>query len=102
MAAETFFGKIANDVFEATEQIATRMEEGITLITTGQLPNQHQGGNAEPTNLDEFDFDNLSEEDIQKLLGDEMMQNSPLSGIADSVIGDIMAGQVSSRMRKQG
>mmetsp|Transcript_50139 Transcript_50139/g.76243 ORF Transcript_50139/g.76243 Transcript_50139/m.76243 type:complete len:246 (-) Transcript_50139:194-931(-) len=94
MAAETFFGKLANDVLEATEHIATRMEEGISVLTTGDLPNAGERGNAQLTNLDEFDLDSLSEEEIQRLLSQEIMENSPLSGIADSVIGDIVAGQI--------
>ena len=101
MAAESFFGKIADDV----EKIATRMEEGWNVSMTGELPNEQQeqppihgvggSGSVDNIDLDEFDLDGLTEQEIQELLSEEMMQNSPLAGIADSVLGDIMAGQVS-------
>lgn len=97
--AERFFGKIASDV----EKIATRMEEGISVLTTGELPKQQQqeqqqgggdegfGGSEDLADLP--DLEGMSEQEIQKLMETEMMQNSPLAGIAESVVGDIIAGQ---------
>jgi hypothetical protein len=79
------------------------MEEGISVLMTGDLPEgAEQNGIPESSSSsnepefdsDDFDLDNLSEEELQRLLSQEMMQNSPLEGIADSVIGDIVGGQV--------
>ena len=101
MTEEGFFGKLANDVFEATEQIATRMEEGLSVLMTGKLPDEasenQESAQAMPDlsgSLTEEDLQNLSEEEIQMLIKQEMMENSPLEGIAVSVIGDIMKNQV--------
>jgi hypothetical protein len=108
MATENFLTKMANEVLQAADNVATRMEEGLSVIMTGELPKE--GAAAGDSNIpvqeeEEFDmknfdikdfpeFDNLSEEEIQRILQDEMMQNSPLAGIADSVLGDIVSGQV--------
>jgi hypothetical protein len=110
MAAENFLTKMANEVLQAADNVATRMEEGLSVIMTGGLPNEgaaagdsNAGSNIPVQEEEEFDmkdfpeFDNLSEEEIQRIIQDEMMQNSPLAGIADSVLGDIVSGQVSKR-----
>lgn len=96
MSEESFFGKLANDVFQATEEIAARFEEGLSALMTGDLPDSeiHQHG-SEPMDLQsEEDLNNLSEEQLQKLIHQELMENSPLEGIADSVLGDIMKNKV--------
>ena len=98
--AERFFEKVAENVLQASEQIVNRMEEGFSVLTTGDLPKGSQqedtmdSSNEQEFDLDDIDIDNLSEEEIQRIMAEEMMQNSPLDGIADSVIGDIVAGQV--------
>jgi hypothetical protein len=104
MAAENFFTRTANQVLQASEDMANRMEEGISVLMTGDLPKgAEQNGIPESSSSSneapEFDFDdldleNLSEEELQRIISEEMMQHSPLEGIADSVIGDIFAGQV--------
>ena len=103
MAAETFFTKLADNVLQASENIVNRMEEGISVLMTGDLPegakqnDMHDSStsNQAEFDIDDLDLDNLSEEELQRILSEEMMQGSPLEGIADSVIGDIVAGQVS-------
>jgi hypothetical protein len=40
MAAENFLTKIANDVLQAADNVATRMEEGLSVIMTGGLPKE--------------------------------------------------------------
>lgn len=50
--------------------------------------------------MDEIDVDSLSEEELQQVLAEHhqealnMMDSSPLKGIADSVLGDIVGGQI--------
>jgi hypothetical protein len=38
MAAESFFNRIADQVIRVTEQIQTRMEEGLGVMWNGELP----------------------------------------------------------------
>jgi hypothetical protein len=101
MAEESFFGKLANDVFEATEQIAARLEEGLNVLMTGDLPGlEKQESRQEISEPTEEDLENLSEEEVQDLLRQEMMMNSPLEGIADGVLGDIMKNQVRATLKR--
>jgi hypothetical protein len=102
--AETFFNRIADDVLQAAEQIQNRFEEGWSFMSKGELPNQPQ----QPTQpqqpiidmselSDMGELEGLTEDEIRELLQTEqdlMMQHSPLKGIADGVVGDIMAGNV--------
>lgn len=95
---EGLLDRLANEVLEASEQIVTRFEEGISVLTTGELPQQVASDDAaghEMPNLDDMDIDDLSEEEVQRLLEEQLMDNSPLEGIASSVIGDIVSKQVS-------
>ena len=95
---EGLLDRLANEVLEASEQIVTRFEEGISVLTTGELPQQTASDGAaghEMPNLDDMDIDDLSEEEVQILLEEQLMDNSPLEGIASSVIGDIVSKQVS-------
>jgi hypothetical protein len=89
---ESYFAKVANDVLEATEQIATRMEEGLTAIMKGETPKQED-------HYDQPILDGMDGEDGEDWLTieEELRRSSPLEGIAESVMGNIMAGQV--RMR---
>lgn len=100
-AAEKFFNRIASDVLEATEHLSNRLEEGVfSALLTGELPKaatqqqEHAGSQQEFDPEDFGDFDGMDEEEIRRMLEDQMMMGSPLEGIADSVMGDIMQGQV--------
>jgi hypothetical protein len=107
--AEAFFNKIAEDVLRATELIQTIMEEGIGVVLNGELPDDGaakasasaasdstQGANSghQEFDVEDVDLDNLSDEELERLLAEDMMQSSPLKGIADDVMGNIMSGQV--------
>ncbi|KAG7363037.1 transmembrane protein [Nitzschia inconspicua] len=105
--AEQFFNRIAEDVLKATEQIQSRFEEGWSVLSTGELPKASQKPNefADSTaeqlhqqaiDYDDLDLEGLSEEEIRELLDtqEDLMQHSPLKGIADGVMGNIMAGNV--------
>src|SRR5687767_11704096 len=106
MAAERFFTKIANEVLQATEHVSTRMEEGLTAMLKGEFPKQADSSkNKIPTmdlherDDDDMNVEDLSEEEIQELIQQEMMRNSPLGGIADGVMGDIMSRNVRKHKR---
>lgn len=105
--AEAFFDKVAQDVLLVTEQIQTVMEEGIGILLNGGAVPKNSGsdGTSETasTGGDEFvntiqeeepDWDNLSEEEIERMLAEEMKDGSPLTGIANNVLGNIMSTQV--------
>ena len=88
MAKTGIFGKIVNEILQATEHVAARMEEGVSVLLTGKLP----GATNEETNMGGEPIVPSKEDD---LLMDEDIVGSPLEGIADSVLGDIISGQVS-------
>lgn len=86
--AEGVFARIANEVLEAAEHIVTRVDEGVAAIMHGSLP--HDGASSH-----NIDSDPAADADYDPLM-DEDMEGSPLEGIADSVLSDIMGGQVCS------
>ena len=95
MSEESAFSRVANEVLQAVDHLSTRMEEGLSVLLTGNLPEEEEAstGNQEiPKDDLEFDGD-ISDEDLDQLLNEGMMNDSPLGGIADSVISDIMANQ---------
>lgn len=99
-AAERFFTKVANDVLEASEKISTRLEEGLSALMAGGAGEGAGGGTGADTgtagggNGREEDFEILDDaEDIGMMDGAEMKHGSPLEGIAESVMGDIMKNQ---------
>lgn len=100
---ESFFSKIANDILKSAEQITARLEDGISVILTGQLA--HQPDNSESSTsssstshyhrdtgrINDFDVDeddNFTEDEIK-----EMLRNHPLQGMADEVLGGIIQNQ---------
>lgn len=90
--AESFFTKLSNDVLEATEQVANRMEEGLALLFNGgDSQRNHAGQNPASADHNPFRDDDDDQEHLE-----EELRNNPLQGIADSVVGDIMIGQVGS------
>jgi hypothetical protein len=102
--AEKFFNKIADDVLKATENIQARFEEGWSVLSTGALPDSAKAGSSASSSpeiefdLDDFDVEGLSEEELQELMAEhqqQMMENSPLKGIAENVMGNIMSQNVS-------
>ena len=96
--AESYFARVANEILQSAEQIVTRFEEGISVITTGSLPpkdgqqQQRDGGDAGSTD-ESFDvFDNDDEDDHAFDVNSGF--SSPLEGMAEHVLGDIMSSQV--------
>lgn len=98
------FNKLADEVLEASERISTRFEEGLSVLLDGELPKGPESNSADGSfsqqevpisDFDDFDLDGLTEEEIQRIIQTEMMDSSPLEGIADSVISDITSKQAS-------
>ena len=106
-AAEKFFTKVANDVLQASEQLATRMEEGINAILTGNIDgSKSRSGDAVngggETGQDSGEFANSGNGDDFEIMDDENFDDgsfSPLHNIAENVVGDIMNSQVRSQHR---
>lgn len=83
------FEKISNHILESAEHVATRLEEGLSVVMTGKLPGEE---GAESTTTTQ-DYGDGVEEDIMMEMDEDMM-GSPLEGIADGVLSDIMSSQV--------
>jgi hypothetical protein len=95
MATESYYQKLVNDVLEATEQIANRMEDGLSALLTGELPKLRESGAGAGTGaFSDQEFEGLDDDEMLHMSEEELMRQSPLSGIADSVIGNIMQSQV--------
>jgi hypothetical protein len=88
--AEGTLERLANQILESVEQIANRVEEGFSVLLTGKLPgDQDQSSTRTPGNA------RMGIDDDEMMEIDEDMLGSPLEGIADSVLKDIMDNQVS-------
>lgn len=102
MAAERFFAKVTNDVLQATEQVANRFEESLTLIFGNSAAKDTAAGSggasaAERSTKFHQEFDNNDQDDLE-----EALRDNPLQGMADSVLSGIMGGQVSTRKKYRG
>lgn len=91
--AEKFFTKVANDVLEASEKLSARLEDGLSAIFAGKLPEAVPGDSFADPGPD-IGMD-PSEEFLME--EDQLLGGSPLQGIAEGVIGDIMSRQVRHR-----
>jgi len=82
-----YFQRLANDVLQASEELSAIMEDGITAMMKGELPKASTPP-ADPAGDmpggDEF---------MDGMIEDELM-DSPLQGIAESVMGEIMGDAV--------
>jgi hypothetical protein len=107
---ESFFSTITNEILDAAEKITIRLEEGLALIfdassSAAQQDSQDNkggGGGAAPgqtltrEQMEATLHGEFSNEELQMLEDEDMdgMPTSPLEGMAESVLGDIMANQV--------
>lgn len=102
---ESYFSQIANDILQSAEQIVNRVEEGISVITTGKLPSQDNVGSStvDPihSTADSRSYDN-TEYDDEEFTDEEMEEillHNPLPGMTEQVLGSIMGThQVSFRI----
>ena len=95
----SFFAKLTNEVLRASEQVTNTLEDGISLLLKGELSQQASSNNANNDNAHGGTFggnDNMENPMIDDELFDDEdpMMGSPLEGIANSVLGDIMSKQV--------
>ena len=81
-----YFARVANEVLRASEEITTIMEDGIAAMIRGEVPGIRLG---EPTR------ETIHDQDLADIDEENVMMDSPLMGIADSVIGDLMKNSVS-------
>lgn len=114
---ESFFSKIATEVLDAAEKLTNRFEEGLSLIFDASQaassssqqndnPYKSNGGGGDVPHRETLTREQLqatlhgefSEEELQMIenegMADGDMPASPLEGMAESVLGDIMANQV--------
>lgn len=94
-----FYNKFIDDV----ETIVNRFEKGLSVIMNGENPGVQSTASSEQDVAD-HDRETFSEEDISSLNEDELQlllqehgdvfEASPLEGIADSVISDVMKNKV--------
>eukprot|EP00522_Entomoneis_paludosa_P015783 CAMPEP_0172454430 /NCGR_PEP_ID=MMETSP1065-20121228/11421_1 /TAXON_ID=265537 /ORGANISM="Amphiprora paludosa, Strain CCMP125" /LENGTH=267 /DNA_ID=CAMNT_0013206757 /DNA_START=36 /DNA_END=839 /DNA_ORIENTATION=+ len=99
------FSQVANEILTSAEQLSDRLEEGLSILWGNQAPEdaakqQQQVPPAMPPTMD-------MKEEIKEMLrqqGEQDMDNidwsqfdmdadSPLNGIAENVMGNIMQGQ---------
>lgn len=85
--ADSYFERVANDVLEASEKLVNGVEEGLAILFSGNGGGETQ---QQPAQSGEEDHD---EEWDERIMAEDLMESSPLGGIAESVIGNILDGQ---------
>lgn len=89
--SESYFAKIVNEVLDASEKLTIRIEEGLQVVMSGGQDAVPKTGTIPPTT--EHEFEGWDEEDYETdYAADD--ESSPLAGIAESVMGDILSSQV--------
>jgi len=85
------FQKLSDFVVETSEQALKVFEEGSAILMSGDSPNNNDGSTGGFNgNTDAQDNSNFIDE-----LPDEYLENeSPLNGLAENVLSDIMKNQV--------
>jgi hypothetical protein len=80
--SETTITRMINHVLDTSEKIVNVVEEGISILMKGEASSVNGKTSTERSIPDDF--------------GDEemRMRSSPLEGVADSVLSNIMKGQV--------
>jgi hypothetical protein len=88
--SESYFARIVNEVLDASEKLTIRIEEGLNVVLSGgeEVPKTPGGTTPPPTT--EHEFEGWDED-----YADE--ESSPLAGMAESVMGDILSSQVRTR-----
>ena len=98
-----FLSKLSKEVVQASEIVSARLEDGLSLLLGDGGPALYHERTADLLSdstingiedLDDVDIEGLTEEEIQHFLQERMVGGSPLEGIADHVMGDIMSRQV--------
>lgn len=99
-----FFNRIAEDVQQASDELYTLFSGesaswgggggGSNSNTNFDATGGDSGSFSHEFDLDDMDLDGMSEEQIQQMLAEDLMQNNPLQDLADGVTRNIMTGQV--------
>lgn len=84
--AESLFTKITNEVLDTAERVINVVEEGVNVLMAGDL-SESAGKDVPPTGPGAEEEVFMSKEE------DMLMGGSPLEGIAEGVIGDLMRSQ---------
>ena len=87
--SSSYFERVANDVLEASEKLVNGVEEGLAILFAGG-----NGGATTPSPAEDVSTSRDEEEEWDETqMTENLMQSSPLGGIAESVIGNILDGQ---------
>eukprot|EP00547_Thalassionema_nitzschioides_P002876 CAMPEP_0194200522 /NCGR_PEP_ID=MMETSP0156-20130528/1090_1 /TAXON_ID=33649 /ORGANISM="Thalassionema nitzschioides, Strain L26-B" /LENGTH=235 /DNA_ID=CAMNT_0038925529 /DNA_START=90 /DNA_END=797 /DNA_ORIENTATION=- len=86
MASEGAFARLTNQILETADKAANVIDEGLSIMMTGKIK-EDGAPTEEPLTGDLPDDDILTEMD-------EDMMGSPLEGIADGVLKDIMSSNI--------
>ncbi|CAB9526906.1 Transmembrane protein 18 [Seminavis robusta] len=78
-----YFERVANEVLRASEDLSVRFEDGLAALINGEIPGIEQATRQQQQTITGGEFEDIEEE----------LMNSPLEGIAESVISDLMANQ---------
>eukprot|EP00540_Astrosyne_radiata_P005049 CAMPEP_0116844460 /NCGR_PEP_ID=MMETSP0418-20121206/12705_1 /TAXON_ID=1158023 /ORGANISM="Astrosyne radiata, Strain 13vi08-1A" /LENGTH=260 /DNA_ID=CAMNT_0004475425 /DNA_START=38 /DNA_END=817 /DNA_ORIENTATION=+ len=94
-----FFTKVTNEILDASEQLAARLEDGLSVIMSGKLSGQEEEAAGEkaptPTSSSQQEMPSFGEDDDFVMSEvDEDMTTSPLEGIAEGVLKDVFKDQV--------
>lgn len=85
--AESYFERVASDVLEASEKLVNGVEEGLAILFSGNGETPQKPADS----TSEEDGDDMEWDEAR--MAEDLMQSSPLGGIAESVIGNILDGQ---------
>jgi len=93
-----YFNKIADEVQLVADELQSLVFGGFasesgTAETNNFDASGDSGSHAHEFDLTGMDLDGMSEQEVQQLLAEELMQNNPLQGIAEGVTKNILAGQ---------
>ena len=92
MVSEGSFERIVNHILESADQLAARLEDGVSVLMTGKLPESEQSSTSNPNQHQQGHHD---VDDVLMEIDEDMM-GSPLESMADGVLSDIMSRQVNT------
>lgn len=86
MSESNFFVKMANNVLEAADVVAARLDESLTLVFSGDKDSTKGPTDFGSDSVPDDDQDDFSDEDIGNY--------NPLQDMTDGVLGGILQDQV--------
>ena len=88
--SESYCTKLANEILDGAEKIADRFEEGLNIIMGAQSTDSTGSGTPPESPPADHEFEGWDGMED----GEVMDESSPLAGIAQGVMEDIMSAQV--------